>query len=215
MRKEFEDFTDLSLEWNEKINTTAIRDREEFITKNVIDSLSLCNTTYLNDAKNIIDIGTGGGLPGIPLAIQFPEKHFTLVDSVAKKLKVVDDICEKLGITNVTTVHGRFEDLAQNPAYREQFDAAVSRAVANMSTLSEYCLPFVMIGGIFVAYKTETAADEIKAASNALKILGGSSIEITPAGVEGLDHVFAAVKKLSSTPKKYPRKAGEPSKNPL
>ena len=208
-------FAKLSLEWNEKINITAIRDEKEFMVKNVNDSLSLCGRPEIENASRVLDMGTGGGLPGMPLAIAYPEKKFVLVDSVGKKLKVIDDVAAKLGVTNVTTIHCRAEDLASKPEYREGFDLVVSRAVANLSSLCEYCLPFVRVGGSFVAYKTKAAAEEIEAAANAIRVLGGAPFEIVESGAEEAGHIFVVIKKIKACPKQYPRKAGTPTKLPL
>ena len=199
------------LEWNEKINVTAITDPDEFYEKNIKDSLTICIRPEIASAKKILDMGTGGGFPGLPLAIAYPDKDFVLMDAVGKKLKVIDDVAGKLGVKNITTVHSRAEDYVS----RETFDLVVSRAVANMSTLSEYCLPFVKVGGYFIAYKTKDAEDEIKSAAHAIKVLGGAPVEIADNGLPTDDHLFAIVKKIAPTPKQYPRKAGMPTKQPL
>ena len=212
---QFEKLADIILEWNEKINVTAIRDRAEFMKKNVEDSLTILGMPEISMAERILDLGTGGGFPGLPLAIACPEKQFYLLDSVAKKLKVVAIAADELGLENVDVLNARAEDLAKWPAYRETFDLVVSRAVANMSTLSEYCLPFVKIGGYFIAYKTVSAAEEIEKADNAIRTLGGTLVRTEPAGNEEDGHVLVVVKKERITPKKYPRKAGLPSKQPL
>ena len=211
----FEELTRLTLEWNEKINVTAIRDPKEFMQKNVIDSLTLLGREELASAKTVLDLGTGGGYPGLPLAMCCPDKEFLLMDAVGNKLKVVEAVAESLGLTNVRTIHLRAEDMAKDRTYREQFDLVVSRAVANMSTLSEYCLPFVKVGGNFVAYKTADASEEIAAAAKALSLLGSAPAGIAEDGIEGSGHVFVICRKENPTPAKYPRKAGTPKDDPL
>ena len=169
-------------------------------------------------AETVIDVGTGGGFPGVPLAIIFPEKQFVLMDSLNKRLKVIDDLCAKAGITNVVTLHGRAEDLARMKEHRDKYDICVSRAVANMSVLSEYCLPFVRKGGYFLAYKGPNSEEEVKAAMKAIDILGGrveSYTEAFSADVFDFSHYIICIKKIKETPAKYPRKAGIPSKDPI
>lgn len=209
------EFMKLTLEWNEKINVTAVKDPEEFIEKNIIDSLTICGKPELSTAQRILDLGTGGGLPGIPLAIVYPEKSFVLMDAVGKKLKVVQAVADEIGLANVETIHARAEDLARKPEFREGFDLVVSRAVANLSTLSEYCMPFAKVGGTFTAFKTEAAKEEIEAAAGAVRKLGGRMNEFEPDGIEGSGHGFIRIDKVSATSPKYPRKAGLPSKEPL
>ena len=214
-QKKYEKLRDVILEWNEKINVTAIRDPEEFMAKNVKDSLLLTGTPEYENAKTVLDMGTGGGFPGLPLAINSPDKKFVLTDAIGKKLKVVQAAADELGLTNVEVIHSRAEDLARNKDHREKYDAVVSRAVANMSTLSEYCLPFVKVGGYFIAYKTWESKEEIVAAHNAITVLGGDIVRMETSGVEGNGHMFVIVKKIKPTPAKYPRKAGLPSKEPI
>ncbi|MBP5750289.1 MAG: 16S rRNA (guanine(527)-N(7))-methyltransferase RsmG [Firmicutes bacterium] len=210
---------DVILEWNEKINVTAIRDPEEFDKKNVQDSLSICGLPEYEAARTVLDLGTGGGFPGLPLAIVSPEKSFVLADAIGKKLKVVQAAAQALSLVNVETVHGRAEDMAKTKVHRERYDLVVSRAVANMATLSEYCLPFVRTGGFFVAYKTEDAAEEIEAAKGAIAKLGGRILRIEKPSSNNDEpyngHVLVVVEKIAKTPKEYPRKAGMPGKDPL
>ena len=200
------------LKWNESINLTAIKDEEEFVIKHYADSLAVLDLVEYEDAEKIIDLGTGGGFPGIPLAIFSPEKKFTLVDSLGKRLKVIDDIAGELGIKNIKTVHGRAEDLGQDSKYREKFDLCVSRAVAELSTLCEYCLPFVKTEGYFIAYKSMEVREELENAESAAELLGG---ELEAVYETETDHSLVIIRKLMKTPKSYPRRAGTPSKKPL
>jgi len=213
---QFEGYRAAILERNKSINLTAITDPAEFERKHFSDSVAIAGEEALLRAERVIDVGTGGGFPGVPLAIVFPEKTFVLMDSLAKRLAVVDEICKSLEIRNVSVVHARAEDLGRDPKHREAYDLCVSRAVANLRTLSEYCLPLVRTGGSFLAYKTETAREEADAARKAVAILGGRIAGIDPAPVpDGEKHLIIRILKETPTPKKYPRKAGVPSKNPL
>lgn len=205
------------LQWNEFVNLTAIRDPEEFTLKHFVDSAACFNLEEYQRAEKVLDLGTGGGFPGVPLAILSPDKEFVLVDSLAKRLKIIDELCEAIGIKNVTTVHGRAEDLAKTKEHREVYDLCVSRAVANLATLSEYCLPFVKVGGYMAAYKGADAEEELAKASKAIKILGGKyeRAEATPLDTAGDEHKILIIRKAVKTASKYPRKAGSPAKDPL
>ena len=213
----FEKYMKLILEWNEKVNLTAITDEDDFIKKHFIDSILCVGFDEIKNADTVIDVGTGAGFPGVPLALVFPDKQFLLIDSLGKRIKILYEILETLEISNVTLIHTRAEDLAHKKEYREKFDICFSRAVANLATLAEYCLPFVNIGGAFISYKGPDAGEELKEAGNAIKLLGGEAEDIRKVNIEGfdLDHNIIIVKKKRNTPVKYPRKAGTPTKEPL
>ena len=210
-------YMDGILSWNEKVNLTNITDPAEFRIKHNADSLMCVDFPEFQSAKNIIDVGTGGGFPGIPLAVYAPDKHFTLLDSLNKRLRIIDELAGGLDITNITLVHGRAEDVARNREHREKYDLCVSRAVSNLATLSEYCLPFIKVGGYLLAYKGPGADQEVKDAEKALKTLGGSLVDIRETTMEeyGLDHRILVIEKVRNTAKAYPRKAGTPLKEPL
>ncbi len=205
------------LEWNEKINLTAITDKEEFIRKHYIDSLLCYEFDELKRACKIIDVGTGAGFPGVPLAIVFPEKQFVLMDSLKKRLKVVDELCSDLGINNVTTLHGRAEDLARDKKHREKYDLCVVRAVANTAVLMEYTLPFIKVGGSLLAYKGSDFEKELDEGQKAIRLLGGKLVDERSVTIDnlGLNHKIIIINKIKNTPMQYPRKAGTPSKEPL
>lgn len=203
------------LEWNEKINLTSITEKNEFISKHYLDSLTIAGLQEFVDASSIIDIGTGGGFPGIPLAASFPTKTFLLADSLNKRLKVIDNLASECDINNVSTVHGRAEILAQRDELRESFDLCVSRAVADLPVLCELCLPFVKVGGSFIAYKGPEPEIEIERSLKAIKKLGGKFVRIDSFEESDFTHTLIVIKKVSKTPKTYPRKPGIPSKMPL
>lgn len=205
------------LSWNEKVNLTNITDPAEFRIKHNADSLMCVDFPEFQSAKNVIDVGTGGGFPGIPLAVYAPDKNFTLLDSLNKRLKIIDELAGSLDISNITLVHGRAEDIAKTKEHREKYDLCVSRAVSNLATLSEYCLPFIKVGGYLLAYKGPGAEQEAEDAAKALKILGGRLVGIRETTMEeyGLDHRILVIEKVRNTPKTYPRKAGTPLKEPL
>jgi len=213
----FKEYMERVLSWNEKVNLTTITEETDFIKKHLIDSILCIGFVEIRNAESIIDIGTGAGFPGVPLALVFPNKQFLLLDSTGKKIKILRDITEKLEIKNIKLIHARAEDLAHREEHREKYDACVSRAVANLSILSEYCLPFVKTGGSFVSYKGPDAEEEVKAAETAVKTLGGELAGIRKIELDGfdLDHSFVVIKKINNTPDKYPRKAGIPEREPL
>lgn len=210
-------FKALLLEWNGKINLTTITDEEGIVYKHFLDSLTCLSAPVDFKGKKVLDLGTGAGFPGVPIKIVMPELNITLMDSLNKRIQYLNEVCDALDMKNVACVHARAEEAARKSEYREEFDIVVSRAVANMSTLSEYCLPFVKVGGYFIAQKTNEAIDEIKGAEKAIKILGGDAPQIIPVTVPGteLAHNLVVIKKIKMTPSVYPRKAGTPAKKPI
>ena len=214
---QFAAYNQLLLEWNEKINLTAITEPEQVAVKHMIDSLSCYQDKFFEKGANIIDVGTGAGFPGIPLKIMQPDLQLTLLDSLNKRVNFLTKVTETLALDNVAVIHSRAEDGARNREYRENFDIAVSRAVARLNVLSELCLPFVRVGGYFIALKGAQYQAEIAEAANALKILGGKVKLVVPVHLPRLQDVRAVIyiEKIVKTPKIYPRKAGNPEKNPL
>lgn len=217
MLRKFDAYRSGVLQWNEMVNLTAIRDPKEFTIKHFVDSAACFNLPEYVKANKVLDMGTGAGFPGVPLAILSPEKEFILADSLNKKLKIIDELCEAIGIKNVKTVHARAEDLARNPRHREGYDLCVSRAISNLTVLSEYCLPFVKVGGYMVAYKGADAEAELETAQKAIKILGGEYERMAPTPLHqvGDEHKIVLIKKTDKTGSKYPRKAGTPAKEPI
>lgn len=202
------------IEWNDKINVTAITDEKLFIVKHFIDSLLI--NQYLEGKENLIDIGTGGGFPGIPLKILNEDVKFTLVDSINKKLNVIRDLSEKIGFKKLEIIHTRAEDLANKKEYRENYDLATTRAVSNLSTILEYMLPFVKVGGYAICMKGPNYQEELKEAEKAIQILGGKLDKIETFNIEGeMERNVLIIKKIKTTPKNYPRGQGKPVKEPI
>ena len=205
------------IEKNKVMNLTAITEFQDVLVKHFLDSLSIVKVIDMGHIDKILDLGTGAGFPGIPLKIVYPEIEFVLLDSLNKRIRFLEDTAQKLELTNVTAIHARAEELARNKKYREKEDICCSRAVANLSTLSEYCLPFVKKGGYFISYKTENVQSEIDQGQKAIKILGGELKQTEFFALPGTDYQRSLVKieKVGTTPVKYPRKAGTPSKEPI
>lgn len=211
-------YCDKILEWNEKINLTAIKDREMFRVKHIEDSLSCIQLPEYDNAKKVADLGTGGGFPGIPLAIASPEKKFVLIDSLRKRLKIIDELCEELDIKNVMTVHARAEELGNDKEHREKYDVCVSRAVARLNVLVEWGLTLVKPNGAMIAFKGLKAEEEVEEAKKAIKILGGRLDRIYKYSLESEEaqsHSLVIIKKENNTPKKYPRKSGKAKEAPI
>lgn len=215
---QFMRYYELLIEWNSFMNLTGITEFEEVMKKHFVDSVSLIKAIDLsNQELSVIDIGTGAGFPGVPLKIAFPQLKVTLLDSLNKRIKFLDEVIAQLGLENIDTIHGRAEDFAKPDKLRETYDVCVSRAVANLATLSEFCLPFVKVGGCFVSYKSEKISDEAMEAKHAIFLLGGKVKEQVAFHLPESDiyrNLFV-IEKMSATPKKYPRKAGLPAKEPL
>lgn len=212
-------YYELLIEWNQKMNLTGITEFNDVIHKHFVDSIAFSVVDQPEGGKRLLDVGTGAGFPGIPLKIVYPELEITLLDSLNKRLNFLDAVIAELELTNISTVHGRAEDLAHDKAYREQYDYCVSRAVANISTLSEYCLPFLKKGGAFIAYKGGDVEDELHRYIFGVRKLKGSlekSMTFTiDTGDEVLNRSLLLIRKEKPTPSRYPRKAGVPAKNPL
>lgn len=210
-------YYELLTEWNSFMNLTAITEYEDVLKKHFVDSVSLIQAVDVRKELTLIDVGTGAGFPGLALKIAYPELKVTLLDSLQKRIQFLDAVIEKLGLEGIETIHGRAEDFAKPQKLRESFDLCVSRAVANLSTLSEYCLPFVKVGGYFIPYKSEKIAQEKEEAKKALEILGGEferQVEFMLPSSDIYRNLFV-IKKVKETPKKFPRKAGLPAKEPI
>lgn len=217
MKNQFDRYYELLVEWNKVMNLTGITEYEEVNEKHFVDSLSIVKVIDINKVESIIDIGTGAGFPGIPLKIAFPHLKVTLLDSLNKRIKFLNAVIDELNLDHIETIHGRAEDYAKKTEYRENYDLCVSRAVANLSTLSEYCVPYVKVGGLFISYKSGDIDEEIIKSKPAIKILDAEIENVIKFKLPGTDihRSFVEIKKLSTTKKKYPRKAGLPAKEPL
>lgn len=214
---QFSLYYDLLIEWNNKFNLTAITDEQEVIKKHFLDSILITQFCDLSKINQCIDIGTGAGFPGIPLKIIYPNIKFTLVDSLEKRMTFLQEVIKALNLTGVEVRHSRAEDLSKNVEYREAYDLCVSRAVSHLSTLSEYCIPFVKRNGLFISYKAHDIEAEVEQSTNAINLLGGKVKMIKENEIDCIDtkRTYVLIEKIKTTPNQYPRKAGLPSKKPL
>lgn len=216
-KEQFEKYYNMLVEWNKVMNLTGITEHSEVNLKHFTDSLAIARVVDMSKVSTLIDIGTGAGFPGLPIKIVYPDIKVTLLDSLNKRIKFLDAVTEELGLSDVQTLHGRAEDYAKNKEFREKFDICVSRAVANLSTLSEYCIPFIHNDGCFISYKSGASDEEIMESEKAVSVLGGKIELIDKFQLPDTDmgRSLIKIRKIKKTPVKYPRKAGIPSKEPI
>ena len=212
----FQRYYEILVEWNSFMNLTAITEYEDVLKKHFLDSLTIIQAVDFASVNRMIDIGTGAGFPGIPLKIAFSNLKIVLLDSLGKRVKFLNHVIEELKLENIEAIHGRAEDFAREQQYRELFDLVVSRAVANLSSLSEYCIPYTILNGKFISYKSGKIEEEILSAQNAISMLGGKVTDIYKFTLSDIgERSLVVIDKVQKTPKKYPRKAGMPSREPL
>lgn len=216
-KKQFTDFYEYLVEKNKVMNLTGITEFQEVLIKHFLDSLACVKAVDMSQIKRIMDIGTGAGFPGVPLKIAFPHLEACLLDSLKKRVNFLEETFQLLKLENITAIHGRAEEYAKNKQYRETYDLCVSRAVSNLATLSEYCLPYVKTGGYFISYKSGTVQEEVEQAQKAVKILGGKIQDIVYFQLPDseIQRSLVVIEKIKATPGRYPRKAGTPLKEPL
>lgn len=216
-KKQFKDFYEYLVEKNKVMNLTGITEFQEVLIKHFLDSLACVKAVDMSRIKRIMDIGTGAGFPGVPLKIAFPHLEACLLDSLKKRVNFLEETFQMLKLENITAIHGRAEEYAKNKQYRETYDLCVSRAVSNLATLSEYCLPYVKTGGYFISYKSGTVQEEVEQAQKAVKILGGKIQNVVYFQLPDseIQRSLVVIEKIKATPGRYPRKAGTPLKEPL
>lgn len=215
--EQFIKYYEILVEWNSFMNLTGITEYEEVVQKHFVDSLALCKSVNVERAESLIDIGTGAGFPGIPLKIAYPHLQVTLLDSLQKRIKFLNEVISQLGLDKIETIHGRAEDFAKPSMKREKYDLCVSRAVANLASLSEYCLPYVKVDGYFIPYKSGKVEEELEQSKKAIFLLGGKVEEEVKFVLPDSDITrnLIKIRKVSATPKKYPRKSGLATKEPI
>ncbi len=210
-------YKDLLVDWNQRMNLTGITETKDVYIKHFLDSLSAFTVDVFSEGCKVIDVGTGAGFPGLPMAILNRSIQMTLLDSLNKRVHFLEAVAQSIGLNNVECIHGRAEDFGQNEQFRELYDVAVSRAVAHLSVLSEYVLPFVKVGGVFLALKGPNVTTELEEAGKALALLGGvvKEVKMVQLPFTDIQHSIVVIQKVEATPGKYPRKAGKPTKTPL
>lgn len=216
-KEQFHRYYELLVEWNKVMNLTGITEYDDVNEKHFVDSLAITKVIDIEKIDTVMDIGTGAGFPGLPLKIAYPHLKVVLLDSLQKRVNFLNTVIDELGLENIETLHGRAEDFAKKAEYREQFDLCVSRAVANLSTLSEYCIPYIRVGGIFISYKSGAVDEEVDNSRKAVKVLGGKVEEVVKFQLPDteISRAFVKIKKVEETKKKFPRKAGLPGKEPI
>ena len=216
-KKQVTDFYEYLVEKNNVMNLTGITEFQEVLIKHFLDSLACVKAVDMSRIKRIMDIGTGAGFPGVPLKIAFPHLEACRLDSLKKRVNFLEETFQMLKLENITAIHGRAEEYAKNKQYRETYDLCVSRAVSNLATLSEYCLPYVKTGGYFISYKSGTVQEEVEQAQKAVKILGGKIQDVVYFQLPDseIQRSLVVIEKIKATPGRYPRKAGTPLKEPL
>ena len=213
----FMKYKEMIQEWNEKINLTTITEDSEIVQKHFIDSINIFNFKFLKNSKNLIDVGSGAGFPGLPIKIVNSDIKVVLLDSLNKRVNFLNEVIKELDLKDIKTIHGRAEDFGKDKEYREKFDIATSRAVANMTVLSEFCMPYVKVGGYFLALKGPSIEQELKDSRNAIGTLGGKIQDIIKVDMEDseMNHNLVVIKKMRATDMRYPRKAGMVTKKPI
>lgn len=215
--EQFIKYKEILVEWNQHMNLTGIVEDKQVMIKHFLDSLGCVTLPYIKEDATVIDVGTGAGFPGIPINIYYPKTAVTLLDSLNKRINFLKEVCNEVGLNEVSFQHGRAEDFGKDIDFREKYDIAVARAVAQLNVLCEYCLPFVKVGGYFICQKGPNIEEELKNAQKSIEILGGKIIEKKDIKLPYSDetHSIVVIQKIKQTPEKYPRKAGKPTKTPL